>query len=62
MTAPSSELSRMENTRQPLSPADARRQRLRSIAIAIALAFLAILFYVATFIQFGAQTMPVPPT
>ena len=61
MTTESPGIPSMESNRQRLSPADARRQRLRSIAIALALGFLAILFYVATFIQFGVK-MPVPPT
>jgi len=38
-----------------LTPAEAKRQRLRSIAIALALGFLVILFYAATIIRLGGN-------
>jgi hypothetical protein len=43
-----------EITPRVLSPADAKRQKLRSIAIGLALALLALMFYAATIVQFGA--------
>lgn len=45
----------MEDKKITLSPADAKRQRMRSIAIGLALAFMAIMFYAVTIIKFGAQ-------
>ena len=44
-----------DTTNITLSPADAKRQRMRSIAIGLALGFMVIMFYAATIIQFGAQ-------
>ncbi len=45
----------MDNITPPvLSPADAKRQKMRSIAIGVALGLLAIIFYAATIVQFGA--------
>jgi hypothetical protein len=62
MTTQGLDLSRMEYpTPVTLSPADARRQRLRSIAIALALGFMAILFYAATIVRMGAQVVPGAP-
>ncbi len=59
MTAQSLELARMEYPSPvKLSPADARRQRLRSIVIALALGLMAVLFYAATIIKMGAQLAP----
>jgi hypothetical protein len=37
------------------SPADIKRQRMRSIAIAIGLGFLVIMFYAATIVHLGAS-------
>lgn len=62
MTTLIPDLNRMEDpTPVTLSPADARRQRLRSIAIALALGFMAIMFYAATIVRFGAQVAPGAP-
>ena len=58
MTTQSPDAMPMETEITPLSPADARRRRLRSIAIALALGFMAILFYAATIIRMGAQVAP----
>ncbi len=38
----------------------ARRQRLRSVAIAVALGFLVLLFYAATIIRLGGNVMNRP--
>lgn len=45
----------MDDKTTALSPADAKRQRMRSIAIGLALGFMVILFYAATIIRMGAQ-------
>lgn len=37
------------------SPADVRRRRLRSIAIAVGLGFMALMFYAATIVRMGGQ-------
>ena len=44
----------MEGEHITLTPAELKRQRMRSIAIALALGFMAAVFYAATIIQFGA--------
>ena len=62
MTTLVPDLNRMEYpTPVTLTPADARRQRLRSIAIALALGFMAIVFYAATIVRMGAQIAPGAP-
>ena len=45
----------MDDKITALPPADAKRQRMRSIAIGLALGFMVILFYAATIIRMGAQ-------
>ena len=43
-----------------LSPAQARRQRARSIAIGLALGFLALMFYAVTIAKLGPQVLNRP--
>jgi hypothetical protein len=43
-----------------LTPEDLRRRRQRSVAIALVLGALAILFYVVTIAKFGPQIMQRP--
>jgi hypothetical protein len=45
----------MDDKEVSLTPAEAKRQRMRSIAIGLALGFMAILFYAATIIRLGGQ-------
>jgi hypothetical protein len=45
----------MDDKDMTLSPADAKRQRMRSIAIGLALGFMALMFYAVTIVKFGAQ-------
>ena len=44
-----------DTNKDRLSPADAKRRRLRSIAIAVGLGFMALMFYAATIIRLGGQ-------
>ena len=44
----------------PLSPEDARRRRKRSIAIALTLAALVLLFYALTIAKLGPQVLQRP--
>ncbi len=48
------------DNRDPLSPQDARRRRARSIAIALALGALVLLFYVITIAKMGPQVLHRP--
>ena len=50
-----------EDRRPPgLTPEEARRRRARSIAIALALGFMVLLFYVVTIAKLGPQVLNRP--
>ena len=49
-----------DDARGKLSPEDARRRRARSIAIALALGFMVLLFYVVTIAKLGPQVLNRP--
>jgi hypothetical protein len=44
----------------PLSPADLKRRRSRSIAIALSLGFMVLLFYAVTIAKLGPQVLVRP--
>jgi hypothetical protein len=50
-------MSELKPTGLTPSPADKRRQKTRSIAIAGALVFLAVLFYLITIFKMGASIL-----
>ena len=50
----------MENRPPVLSPEEARRRRTRSIAIALALGFMVLLFYAVTIAKLGPQVLNRP--
>ena len=43
-----------------LSPAELRRRRMRSLAIALALGFMALMFYAVTIAKLGRQVLMRP--
>jgi cell division septal protein FtsQ len=43
-----------------ITPEEARRRRARSIAIALALGFMVLLFYVVTIVKLGPQVLNRP--
>lgn len=45
---------------RPLSDADQKRRRARSVAIALALGFMVVLFYVVTIAKLGPQVLNRP--
>jgi len=48
----------MRTLDMPLSPEDQARRRRRSIAIALVLAALVVLFYVTTIVRLGGNVFP----
>lgn len=51
-----------ETPRETLSAEQQRRRRGRSIAIAVSLGALVVLFYAATMVRLGNNVVPVKPT